>query len=241
MTATRPASPQIPAHLHAHWRHLPRLAALALRRLGPRPVHPLTRPAAGWLWLFGLAVMHAGGRLLGYGSATLSVTGPRMSWPRRTAYTAVFLLGTAVTSLWLWLPLEAAAYAVTHHIPPAIAYGIALAAIAPLLLETGNVLLRGRAAVPAAITVHHLRKTGSTWWEAGTLLAHEDDQLSAGRLVRAALACADAQQVGLVVVPGSAETHRAYVRRGFIPGPLNPRVLIRHPRAATSTTTAQAR
>ncbi|MFE2850197.1 hypothetical protein ACFXJO_03590 [Streptomyces lavendulae] len=56
----------LPGHLRPRWRDLPRLATLLQRRLGPTPVHPLTRPAACWLWLLTLATQHAAGRLLAH-------------------------------------------------------------------------------------------------------------------------------------------------------------------------------
>lgn len=60
---------------------------------------------------------------------------------------------------------------------------------------------------------------------------HEEDPVSAGRLVRAALLLADHHHAGLVVVPNAPAMHRAYARRGFSPGPLHAGVLIRHPYA----------
>ncbi|OEJ23055.1 hypothetical protein AR457_38335 [Streptomyces agglomeratus] len=57
--------------------------------------------------------------------------------------------------------------------------------------------------------------------------------MSAGRLVHPALLLADTHQAGLVVLPNSRLTHRAYIRCGFTPGPLNPRILIRPPHQAT--------
>ncbi|MCX4826946.1 hypothetical protein OG883_45755 [Streptomyces sp. NBC_01142] len=231
MTATRL---DIPAPLRPRWRQLPRLAALAQRRLGPPPIHPCTRPAACWLWLLALAVMHAGGRVLAHGTATVSVTGPRMPWPRRAAYAGVLLLGIAVLVAWLWLPLQAAAWAVALGAWPLAAYGIAIAVMFSVPAETGNMLLRARTIVPVTTTVHYLRNsTGGTWWEAGSLVAREDDPVSAGRLVHHALHLADTHEAGLVVVPNSPAAHRAYLRRGFTPGPLNPRILIRPPHART--------
>ncbi|MFE7779439.1 hypothetical protein ACFU5O_37405 [Streptomyces sp. NPDC057445] len=220
----------IPAHLRPPWRHLPGLAALGQRRLGPPALHPLTRPAALGLWLFALAVMHAGARLLGHKSAMLSVTGPRTCRPRRAACAAVFLLGTAAAVAWLWLPLQAADYAVAHHhLPPLVAYGAALTAVLALICEVGNMLLHGRAVFPASITVRRLRATGGTWWEAGTFAAQDNDPVSAGRLLHTALALADTHHIGLVAVPNSPATQRAYIRRGFRPGPVHPGVLVRTP------------
>ncbi|MGX1886794.1 hypothetical protein [Streptomyces sp. NPDC055287] len=231
MTVTRL---DIPDHLRPRWGQLPRLAALAQRRMGPTPIHPCTRPAARGLWLLALAAMHAGGRVLAHGTATVSVTGPRMPWPRRAAYAGVLLLGMTVLVTWIWLPLQAAAWAVAHGTWLLVAYGIAFAAMSPMLAETANMLLQARAIVPMTTTVHHLRSTtGGTWWEAGTLVAEEDDPISAGRLVHSALLLADTHQAGLVVLPNSRLTHRAYTRRGFTPGPLNPRILIRPPHQAT--------
>ncbi|MEU6071907.1 hypothetical protein ABZ864_47690 [Streptomyces sp. NPDC047082] len=234
MTATRL---HVPGHLRPRWRDLPGLAALAQRRLGPPALTPLTRPAACWLWLAALTVIHAGGRVLAHAGATVSVTGPRMTWPRRAAYTAALATAGTVSALWIWLPFEAAA-----HIRWPLAAGlIACAPAIALLCETGNMLLRGRAAVPATTTVHYLRRHhGGTWWEAGSLVAPEDNPLAAGRLVHQALHLADAHAAGLVVVPNSPATHRAYLRRGFTHGPLSPRVLIRPPHARTTPGTPAA-
>ena len=160
---------------------------------------------------------------------------PRWSQlPRRAAYAGVLLLGIAALTAWIWLPMRAAAWAAAHGAWPFAAYGIAFAVLCSLLAETGNMLLRARAIVPVTTTVHYLRSsTGGTWWEAGSLVAHEDDPVSAGRLVHHALLLADAHEAGLAVVPNSPATHRAYLRRGFTPGPLNPRILIRPPHAHT--------
>lgn len=220
----------LPSHLRPRWRHLPRLAALSQRRLGPAPLHPLTRPAAYWLWLLALAVMHAGGRVLAHGNATVSVTGPRMSWPRRAAYAAVLTLGIAAHVAWIWLPLEVAAWAEDQAAWQLTALMLAFPLTLSLPLEIVNMLRRARTLTPVTTTIRHLRaRTGGTWWEAGNLVAHENDPVSAGRLVHQALRLADAHQAGLVAVASTPHAHRAYLRRGFTPGPLNPRILIRRP------------
>lgn len=174
--------------------------------------------------------MHAGGRVLAHGPATVSVTGPRLTWPRRAAYGTVLLLGATGSGLWLWLPLHAATHATAAGVPPLMAYGPALAVTFPLLGETGSMLAWTRATA-SPVTVRHLRSQGGIWWEAGTFVTHEEDPISAGRLVRAALVLADHHHAGLVVVPIGPAMHRAYTRRGFSPGPLHPGVLIRHPHA----------
>jgi hypothetical protein len=92
-------------------------------------------------------------------------------------------------------------------------------------------LTRSRATPSPVTTVRHLRSQGGIWWEAGTLVAHEEDPVSAGRLVRAALVLADHHHAGLVVVPNGPAMHRAYARPGFSPGPLHPGALIHHPHA----------
>lgn len=220
----------LPGHLRPRWQDLPRLASLVQRRLGPAPLHPLTRPAACWLWLLTLAVMHAGGRLLAHGSATVSVTGPRQSWPRRAAHAAVLTAGLAAHIAWIWLPLEAAAWSLESRTWPLATTVLAFGLTLSLLVETGNLLQHTRTLTSPAATIRHLRThTADTWWEAGNLVAHEDDPLSAGRLVHQALRLADTHQAGLVAAATSPAVHRAYLRLGFTPGPLNPRILIRPP------------
>ncbi|MFE8940987.1 hypothetical protein ACFYNX_26320 [Streptomyces sp. NPDC007872] len=221
----------LPDHLRPRWRDLPRLAALLQRRLGPPPLHPLTRPAACWLWLLTLATQHAAGRLLAHGSATVCVTGPRIPFTRRAARAAVLTASFAIHFAWIWLPLEAATWTLQSNFWPlttaVLGFGIPLS----LLVETGNLLRHTRALTSLTTTLKHLRThTGHLWWEAGNLAAHDDDPVSGGRLVHQALRVADTHQAGLVVVASSPATHRAYLRRGFTPGPLNPRVLIRPPR-----------
>ncbi|MFG2586153.1 hypothetical protein [Streptomyces malaysiensis] len=104
----------------------------------------------------------------------------------------------------------------------------ALAAI-PLAAELARTLGQIRMTWAATATVRHLRRRGGTWWEAGHLVAADGDRVSAGRLVRAALAYADDRRIGLVVLPANGAVHRAYSRRGFVPGPVHPHVLIRYP------------
>ncbi|MGP4004648.1 hypothetical protein [Streptomyces sp. 8N706] len=222
---------RIPSALRARWSDLPRLSGLAARRLGPPPLHPCTRPTAWGMWLFALTLHQAGGGLLAYGSATATVTGPRITWPRRTAQAALFLTGCTLLGCWLnllWtLPALTAA-----HLPGAspLAYLTAAIATAPLPLETANLMLHARHRRAVRDTVRHLRHHHGRWWEAANLAADESDPVSAGRLIHACLAHADTARVGLVAAPATAGLHRTYRRLGFQPGPLDPRVLIRHPR-----------
>ncbi|MET8680959.1 UTRA domain-containing protein [Streptomyces sp. NPDC004647] len=226
-----PAVPQVPPALRARWQDLPRLASLALRRLGPPPLNLCTWPTAWVLWLFALSFQQAGGGLLAYGSAMATVTGPRTSWARRVGQAAVFLLGVTLMGGWLSLVLVLPALTapVLGGAVP-FAYLIVGIAVAPLFIETVNMVLHARCLTSARTTARHLRRQGGLWWEAGTLLSPESDAVSAGRLVRACLSHADTARVGLVAVPATPALCRAYRRMGFESGPLDPRVLIRHPR-----------
>lgn len=180
-----------------------------------------------------LAVMRAGGRLLAHGTATLTVTGPRPTWAHRAATGAVCVVVGTLTALVMVLPGVAAACAPL----PIPAWAVGLVALAPavaLVAETVNILWHGRRAVTAAVALRALRADGTIWWEAATLVAHEEEPLSAGRLVSQALALADARRVGLVAVPATAQIRRAYQRRGFVPWPPDSRILHRPPACRTT-------
>lgn len=164
----------LPGHLRPRWRDLPRLAALLQRRLGPTPLHPLTRPAACWLRLLTLATQRAAGRLLALGTATVSVTGPRIPWTRRAAYTAVLTAGLTAHLAWIWLPLQIAAWALKSHTWPLTIAVLGSGITLSLLVEAGNLLQHTRALTSVAATLRHLRAhTGGTWWR--TARAQEEE------------------------------------------------------------------
>ncbi|MFZ3491888.1 hypothetical protein ACODT5_01360 [Streptomyces sp. 5.8] len=219
---------RLPTELRAPWQTLPRRAALAHRLLGPPALHWFTRPAAWGLWLLALSVIRADGRVLAHRTATLTVSGPRTAWPRRLAVVGVGALSVVLASVVMVLP-AAVAVLVFGPMPAWLLYPVLLAPVAVLVAEMLRMLWSARSAMPTAKALRALRADGSRWWEAATFVVDEEDPMSAGRLVLAALAYVDAHQIGLVAVPMNQRVRRAYERRGFVPWPGAPRILYRTP------------
>ncbi|MFD9484102.1 hypothetical protein ACFWBX_08870 [Streptomyces sp. NPDC059991] len=226
-----------PASLRARWRDVPGYARLLQRRLSPPAATRISAVTGVLMWLLVLAFWQADGRLLGRGSAVLAVQGPRIRLRRRLAALGMLLAAALMLALLaLGLGTAAALLAAVCGLPAALAGNSVAIAFGVLLVAEMARTLRGissSVAVTRARRAH--RRTGGTWWEVGQLAAAEDDPVSAGRLVHAALRQADTHGIGLVAAARTPALERAYRRLGFCPDPAHPPALIRLPGAAHRT------
>lgn len=186
------------------------------------------------MWMMLLFVWQSSGRLLSHGSAVLTVSGPRLSWPRRFAFGAAFLpFSLLLALLALGLDPVLAPVAAACGVPGGLADHAGMFLLGLLILAN---LIRGGLRMGPSLAVTRCRiarcRTGGIWWEVGQFAAAEGDSLSAGRLVRLALSHADAQGIGLVAAARNEQLARAYRRRGFLPDPQYPPALVRKPARA---------